>query len=357
MNQNDLSIALFERIGELSAEGYLVYDVRQDAVRYANKAFAAMAGITAPAGHTLKDLRRAIQEEDSFVTACIHRLQQHGQLEDVEFRTTRGHMLSAQAYWLQEPAWVVAILKDVTNAKQFLDYISEFGARKDALLDMIAHNLSGPLNLTNNLLNLVDQVNQTAQYKIIDNHTRLIRENTQHCIEIINSFLREEHLASPGVYVESKRFDVVEKVNVVIERMKPFNEDKTILVHTDVAPLYISSDDVKFFQVVHNLVSNAVKFTPAEGTVAVDIRDAESTVTVTVADNGVGIPEHLQRYIFERNTPAGRPGLKGEKSIGMGLYIVRKLTELMHGEVTFTSREHAGATFRVTLPKLKPDNA
>nr|WP_262898843.1 ATP-binding protein [Dawidia soli] len=137
--------------------------------------------------------------------------------------------------------------------------------------------------------------------------------------------------------------------------MKPFNEDKTILVHTDVAPLYISSDDVKFFQVVHNLVSNAVKFTPAEGTVAVDIHDSETTVVITVVDNGVGIPEHLQRHIFERNTPAGRPGLKGEKSIGMGLYIVRKLTELMHGEVTFTSREHAGSTFAITLPKIKPD--
>lgn len=354
MNTLTQPIAILERIADVSADGYLVYDIRQDTIRYANRAFAGLVGAGDQAGQRLRDMRAGVREDDGFVTACVERLLKKGHLEDVQFRTTHDRTFSAQAYWLQDQAWVVLIIKDITSTKQFQDYIVEFGARKDALLDMISHNLSGPLNLTYSLLNLVDQVNQTAQYKIIDNHTRLIRENTQQCIEIINSFLKEEHMASPGIHVESNRFDAIEKINIVIERIKPFNEDKAILLHTDVAPLYVSSDDVKFFQIIHNLLSNAVKFTPANGTVSVDVRDAEKTFTVTIADNGIGIPEHLQRDIFERNTPAGRPGLKGEKSIGMGLYIVRKLVELLQGEIKFTSQENAGTAVNVTLPKIRP---
>lgn len=283
----------------------------------------------------------------------MQQLNDDSQLHSIELRLRNSRIISCDAYLLREQHLAILIAKDISNSKQFLNYIIEFGARKDALLDMLAHNLSGPLNLTNNLLNLVDQINNTQQYKTINSQTRLIRENTQQCIEIINSLLMEEHLASAKVFVESNRFDVVAKSRIVIERIKPFNADKEISLYPDADQIFISLDDVKYFQVVHNLISNAVKYTPPAGKVSVEIIEMEDRVVITVADNGIGIPEHLQPYVFQRNTPAARQGLKGERSIGMGLYIVKKLVELMKGELTFESKENAGTKFVVWLPKMR----
>lgn len=283
----------------------------------------------------------------------MQQLNDDSQLHSIELRLRNSRIISCDAYLLREQHLAILIAKDISNSKQFLNYIIEFGARKDALLDMLAHNLSGPLNLTNNLLNLVDQINNTQQYKTINSQTRLIRENTQQCIEIINSLLMEEHLASAKVFVESNRFDVVAKSRIVIERIKPFNADKEISLYPDADQIFISLDDVKYFQVVHNLISNAVKYTPPAGKVSVEIIEMEDRVVITVADNGIGIPEHLQPYVFQRNTPAARQGLKGERSIGMGLYIVKKLVELMKGELTFESNENAGTKFVVWLPKMR----
>jgi two-component system sensor histidine kinase VicK len=146
-------------------------------------------------------------------------------------------------------------------------------------------------------------------------------------------------------------FDVIAKVKIVIERLKPFNRDKEFKIVTNTNELMVNTDDVKFFQIVHNLLSNAVKFTPSHGHITVQIKKYESFFEVSVADTGIGIPEHLQPYIFHKNTLAARVGLKGEKSIGMGLYVVRKLIEKMLGQVSFKSRENAGTTFLVRLPR------
>jgi two-component system sensor histidine kinase VicK len=67
--------------------------------------------------------------------------------------------------------------------------------------------------------------------------------------------------------------------------------------------------------------------------------------SVACEDNGIGIPERLKPVLFEKYTPASRRGLRGEPSIGMGLYIVRKLVSILNGKITFESSEGKGSTF------------
>jgi two-component system sensor histidine kinase VicK len=141
-------------------------------------------------------------------------------------------------------------------------------------------------------------------------------------------------------------------IRLVIDCIKPFHHDKTIVLNAAASSIFVSFDDVKFFQVIHNLLSNAVKFTPMNGNVTVDIKEDEIDVHISIADNGIGIPVYLRSHIFERNTPASRPGVRGEKSTGMGLYIVRKLVHLLGGRIDFSSQEHRGTNFVVSLPKV-----
>ena len=350
------SLKTVKEIGQLSSDGILVYNTGEQKIEYSNRAFTRILELSREAisPDSIEKLRQCLTDDDEFLEAQFKVLLQELKLQNVELRvkSEQEKVISCDAYFLKKSSLIFCVVKDITKEKQHANYITDFGARKDVILDMVAHNLSGPLNMTNNLMDVIDQQSRTHNFKKIDMPARLIRENTQHCIEIINSFLEEEHLASKDVYVVNNRFDVISKTKIEISKLKQFHPQKQIRLVTDYKELFVTGDDVKFFQVVHNILSNAVKFTDAKGKVAIDVSDDDGHFTISITDNGIGIPDFLQPLVFKKNTPAARPGLNGEKSVGMGLYIVKKLVELMRGTITLQSEEGKGTTVTIRLPKM-----
>jgi len=349
-------IKAIKDIGKITDDGLGAFDLANNKLVYANKAFLKILKTSKKElSATPQDvIRQRVKDDWKYAIQYWADIKSKGKIENIEFRLKFSEMekfVLVDAFLLDEGNLLIATVRETTAAKQHFNYIVEFGARKDALLDMIAHNLSGPLNLTTNLLNAIDQETKNQQYKKIDDYSRLIRESTQQCIEIINSFLKEEHSESERIFAKRNLFNVITKVKIIADNLKQFNKDKQFEIISARAELMVNADDVKFFQVVHNLLSNAVKFTPPQGKISVTINDYEHFFEVVVADTGIGIPEHLLPYVYQRNTPASREGLKGEKSIGMGLYIVRKLVEIMRGSVSIESEENTGTTFTVRLPK------
>jgi two-component system sensor histidine kinase VicK len=342
-------------IGKLSDDGVFVYNLFQEKLAYCNKALTNIFEVSKSEiiDKPFLALKDHFKDDEEFLQNRLDDLVSKSKIMNIELRlnATKDKFISCDAYFIKDKRVIIGFVKDVTNSRQHVDYMSEFGAKKDAILDMVSRNLSEPLNLTNNLVNMVDQLASGLQQKKIRNYTMLIRENTQQCIEIINSFLREEHLESKNVFVKPTRFDAIAKIKIVIERLKDFSPDQDIRLISDVEELYVTGDDVKYFQVVHNLLTNAIKFTPSKGTIAVEVIVHEATFSVSITDNGIGIPDYLKSYIFNKNTPAGRTGLKGERSIGMGLYVVKKLIDLMKGNVSFKSEENKGTSFLIELPK------
>jgi two-component system sensor histidine kinase VicK len=179
----------------------------------------------------------------------------------------------------------------------------------------------------------------------------LVKENTRHCIDIVNEFLEEEHIVSSTISVKRNRFELFLKLNTILERFKKSYPDFKFLVTSNVETLNVSLDDVKFLQTINNLISNALKWSPTKSQIEIRVEEREETFAISVIDTGIGVPEHLQRFLFDKNSRASREGLRGEKSIGMGLYIVKKLVALMDGELSYSSAEGQGSTFTVEFPK------
>ena len=142
----------------------------------------------------------------------------------------------------------------------------------------------------------------------------------------------------------------MEKVESTLDRLRNSFPEKEFNVTTAMNPLFLNSDEVKFFQIFHNLILNAIKFTPEQGKIDVILDVKDTVFSLTVRDNGIGIPDALKGFIFQKYSPACRPGLKDERSIGMGLYIAKKLANLMGGTITFHSVEMVGTTFTVQIP-------
>jgi two-component system sensor histidine kinase VicK len=114
--------------------------------------------------------------------------------------------------------------------------------------------------------------------------------------------------------------------------------------------IHVSIDDMKFMQVLNNIYLNAIKFTPEQGVITTRVEKKERTVLISIEDNGIGIPKHLQPFIFEKFTRARRQGLKGEKTTGLGLSLAKLIVEWHNGKIWFTSEENKGTTFFVEIP-------
>jgi two-component system sensor histidine kinase VicK len=350
------SLRPIKEIAKISNDGFLAYNVDKAEIEFCNKSLSRILGksVSQIKAEGIDGLAKMVKDDDGFLISSVNQLKAEAKISNLEVRLMSDpeKYISIDAYFIANGNIIVALIKDITKSKEHQNYIVEFGARKDTLLDMVCNNLSGPLNLINNLLDSIDRANKAQEYRKVDNSATLIRENTQHCIDVISSFLREEHLLSPTISVERKRFDVMSKVNVVLERYKEFARRKKFETISSKKQLFVTGDDVKFFQIINNLISNAIKFTADDGKIVIEVREHPSTFTVSVSDDGIGIPDYLRPHLFKKNTPASRPGLRGEKSIGMGLYIVRKLVDLMNGSLSLQSEENEGSTFIVEFPKL-----
>jgi two-component system sensor histidine kinase VicK len=347
---------ILRAIGNLSSYGIFVYDIDAHKFVFFNAAFAQCFRVDQT--QLLQDptliLHRLQEVDQSYISQRYNHLLEHGAIEQLQIAVKQNNgekILSCDAYFEKERKTVIGFVRDITTIREHEDYLVNFGARKDALLDMVAQNLSTPLNLSRFTVDLIDRAIKEKKYHKLNAHVKLIREVTSECMRIIDKFLQEEHLESPEVGVKKHRFDAMSKISVVLERLREANPDKQFRVTSDAEPLYINSDALKFFQIVHNVYSNAIKFTKPNGQIDTHVAEIEGAVVITISDNGIGIPSDIRSFIFERKTRAARPGLKGEISNGIGLYVVKTLTEMLNGTISFESAENQGTTFTLRIPR------
>jgi two-component system, OmpR family, sensor histidine kinase VicK len=344
-------LRLIEQIGTVSENGFFVYRLQTQQVSYVNAALLNYFDFEDQPESLEAFKERIIAEDQEYIESVCDKLLELGVVEAVEFRVQAGDQqktFAVSAYRVED--FVLGVLRDLTKIREHENYIANFSAKKDAILEMVSHNLSGPLNISHQILTSLEKVISSYENKDVNKHLQLIRESMNHCIDVINDFLVEEHITSGNVSVRNRRFDVVEKVESTLDRLRKSFPEKEFNVTTVMNPLFLNSDEVKFFQIFHNLILNSVKFTPEQGKIDVVLDVKDTTFFLTVRDNGIGIPDALKGFIFQKYSPACRPGLKDERSIGMGLYIVKKLTTMMGGSICFSSVETVGTTFTVQIP-------
>jgi len=138
----------------------------------------------------------------------------------------------------------------------------------------------------------------------------------------------------------------------IIEKWQNQKGSKTIHLVSRVVPAYVLLNHEKFHRVIDNLIGNALKFSRERSKIEIDITKNDFHIIIEVKDQGIGIPKEKLPIIFEAFTKAGRPGLKGEQSTGLGLSIVKQIIEKHNGTIEVESEEGKGSTFRVTLPQF-----
>jgi two-component system sensor histidine kinase VicK len=345
-----------QRIGKLSSDGVFIYHYKEGRFLFYNAALVKILEINKKLLNEDPSLilKCFIEQDREYIKLQFAELLQREFLEEVQLRLVQNKyekILSCSCYLTADKAKVIGFVKDISKPKQHEDYLINYGAKKDAILDMVSQRLSTPLNLSKFTVDLIEKAVREKKYDKLNSHIQIIREVTGDCIEFIGDFMKEEHMVSPGIHLKTNRFDALSKIFIVLEKLRESNSDKQFKIQTKSKHIFMNGDEVKFFQIIHNILSNAIKFTHPNGKIETIIKNYRSRLEVTIKDDGIGIPESLQPYIFDKNTRAARLGLKGEKSNGIGLYVSSKLTELLGGKITFESKENKGTKFTLVLPK------
>ncbi|MES2763601.1 MAG: PAS domain-containing sensor histidine kinase [Bacteroidota bacterium] len=354
MERQDYSF--IKKIGELTDDGIIVYDLESKKFIYVNDNFLKIFEIDPTA--ILNDSKLVMQfilaEDKQYLNSRFEELIATGHVNTTEFRLQFPDKpikhLVCDVLMLDNGNMITAFVKDISMAKRHEDYLIKYTAQKDTLLDMLTHNLSGPLLLSKEIINFIQKGYSENNMADINKLIAIMQENTQQCIDIVNDFLLEEHMESASTYVKKTRFDVIEKINVTLDKLKVMNKDKKFTLTTSLTNLNITSDAVKFFQIIHNLLSNAIKYTHDGGSININVKEDGPCYIICISDNGIGIPEQIKPLLFNGRV-IGKQGTKGEKSSGLGLSMAKKLIDLMDGKIWFESEEGKGTMFCVQLPK------
>jgi hypothetical protein len=181
----------------------------------------------------------------------------------------------------------------------------------------------------------------------------VIERNARAQGQIIADLLDMSAIVSGKVRLEMQRVDLASILESSVNAVRPAAQAKSIRldVALDDAAGNVRGDPNRLQQVFWNLLTNAVKFTPKEGEVAVTLAHVDSHLEVSVVDNGEGIDPAFLPYVFERFRQADASTTRRHGGLGLGLSIVRQLVELHGGAITALSEGTGkGSTFRVVLP-------
>jgi two-component system sensor histidine kinase VicK len=339
------------------------YQPTSNRVLYLNQAFeklfgTSMARVMAEPGSLLELVH---PDDRSYLTQAYQRLStKPDAAEEIEFRlqaageAERWIQLSCMA--IEEsnrPTVLTGFAQEITSRKAHDQVERKFMAQKNALLEVLSHDLSGPIINIQSLAFFSRKLVNGEENEKLAYYIDLIEQTAKRNVQMIRTFVKQEALENEKAALAKERFDVVERIKHPIEQLQASENymSKTFHLHSSSPAIYLDLDEVKFLQAITNLLSNAIKFTPDEGVITVNVQEQERHVLVSVADNGIGISEQYFPILFNRFTRARRPGLRGEDSFGLGLSIVKAIVDMHQGRIWLESQEGKGTTFFIELPK------
>jgi len=335
----------------LSEDGVIVY---------CNSSFATMLGRAAGiVGQPLAPW--LVAHEDTSVEALIGGPQSHH--DDFGLRCTDGTIVpvSISASSIEDDNGGVRCLvfsdlrarKDAARLREIRDELERANQRKDEFLAMLGHELRNPLAPVRQAAELLHAHASDEDPPFLGKARSVLARQIVHLTRLVDDLLDAGRITQGTLVIKPASIDLREVVETAVESVDRLFVRRQHVLTVDLPPAAVrcSGDAVRLAQVVTNLLSNAAKYTPDGGRVEVSLAEREGWATITVRDNGRGMPAELIPHLFD-------PFVRGQTTIdrrtgglGVGLTLVQRLVELHEGRVSATSDgPGAGSEFRVALP-------
>ena len=246
-------------------------------------------------------------------------------------------------------------LEDITARKQLELSNQRLYDTQETMLHLAAHDLKAPIA---NILLITNLLRSHAGVLGMDAATD--RPDVEQLLGLVeqacgsaNALLRDilflgqleatrltKHRTNLGAFLDKR---------LAVFRLAAQDKGIHLRLQRPKSPIHANIQAEKFGRILDNLLTNALNFTPGGGTIYVGLRQLKGHTRLVVRDTGLGIPEALQPHVFDKFTPAARPGLYGDTTTGLGLFITKQIVEMHRGKIWLESKENAGTTFFIDL--------
>jgi two-component system phosphate regulon sensor histidine kinase PhoR len=238
----------------------------------------------------------------------------------------------------------LVIIRDITE-RALLDQM------KSDFINRASHELRTPL--TSAIL-MVDLIQQGGTPDELDEYWRTLNSELNRQKNLINELLMAGRLESGNMRLEAAPIDLLPTLIESVAAVKPIANKKkiTIALRSDYETLQVMGDKGGLQQVFINLITNAVKFSPENGTVKVELTTDDESARISITDQGLGIPPEAIPHLFERFYRAQNVTIAEVPGSGIGLYIVKEILDGLKGTIEVESHINHGTTFIVALKKV-----
>ena len=356
------NLSFLEEVAERTSQVVFAYDIDSHQFTYLNPSFELVWNRTRESAYSNPSaLLETIHPEDKeYLIEMYQKLLKGTEKKSVEFRIklddNKVRNLFLTPFLIEQEVnkrQIAGFVEDQTSFKENQAYVQNFASKKNSLLEILSHDLSGPLNNIQGLSFLLSKEVEGYNNPKLDKMIEMLAKTSERSIGMIREFIKQEFIESVNVELIKERVNLTELVRRIIDQYKAAEREiaKTFNLITSGDEIFAEVDEYKFNQVINNLISNAIKFTHDGGTITIRVEEMEKAVLIVVADNGIGIPAKYHENLFEKFSKAKRSGLKGEPSVGLGMSLIKTIVELHNGKIWFESEENKGTTFYIELSK------
>jgi PAS domain S-box-containing protein len=327
-------------------------------------------------GSELRIVRAAHQEDTPRIELAIAEALRTGSYE-AEYRAVRP---DGRIVWLKERGRVfsdvdgermVGITRDVTaeresalererllkREREARDEAEQQSRLKDEFLATLSHELRTPMNTILGWLSILESGKQVRDLPSI---LEVIARNAQIQAKLIDDLLDMNRLLSGNAHLELSAVDIAALLQTTLQGLHLAADAKGVIIVATLDPGVggLLGDPRRLQQVLWNLIHNAIKFTPAQGRVAINVHRADGEIQIAVVDTGRGISPSFLPHVFERFRQQDASSTRATFGLGLGLSIAKQLVELHGGTIVAHSEgEGRGSTFIVRLPVVPPTTA
>jgi PAS domain S-box-containing protein len=247
---------------------------------------------------------------------------------------------------------IAGTTRDVTQRKETEEGLLDANRRKDEFLAMLAHELRNPLAPIAAAAEVLQA--HTLDEKLTKRTSQIIARQVKHMTALVNDLLDVSRVTRGLVAIDKSPLDLKSIVYSAVEQVRPFIEGQRHHLLFDLAAekAYVMGDQKRLVQIITNLLNNAAKYTPQGGEIHLRLVVDAGALALSIEDNGIGMPAELQPHVFELFTQAERTSDRTQGGLGIGLALVKSLTELHGGTIScFSEGQGKGSQFIVRLPR------
>jgi PAS domain S-box-containing protein len=339
-----------------SGDGIMILDGEQR-VQVFNKALEAMTGV--PAGQAIGqlcceifDLHNRQREANVCESECPLKFKGPGERLYVEGDIKRGDGSVITVGIAYSPLFdddgklinVIANVRDITHLREAEEMKSTF-------ISVISHELKTPVSLIKGYASTLRREDATWDEQTLRESLNVIEEESDRLNQLIDNLLDASRLQAGALKLE---FGYVALDKLAAQTVEKFRtQTQQHILSLDFPPDFpaVWGDSERLRQVLSNLLSNSIKYSPQEGTIRVSGRADEDWVYVAVSDEGIGIPQDEQEHIFDRFYRVESSLSRRTQGAGLGLFLVKAVIEAHQGRVWVESAPGQGATFVFALPR------